>query len=144
MTVALRAHHLLCLLTYAGTGYSPAFVDNFNRVVGRLGAGEGAALVTGPDALCAPLCACEGDRAHCHDAGVTVRDQCAARDVSALLGIPLADGVRVQVDAPLVARLRAAFAQGGIRTACGACPWADLCTGIAAKGFAGVHLYPPA
>ncbi len=144
MTVALRAHHLLCLLTYVGAGYSPAFIDNFNRVVECLGAGEDAALVTGPDALCAPLCACEGDRAHCHDAGVAVRDQCAARDVSALLGQPLEDGTHMQINAPLVARLRAAFAQGGIRTACDACPWVDLCTGIATKGFTGVRLYPPA
>ena len=26
MTIRLRAHHLLCLLTYAGKGYSPAFI----------------------------------------------------------------------------------------------------------------------
>ena len=29
MTVRLRAHHLLCMLTYVGKGYSPAFCAGF-------------------------------------------------------------------------------------------------------------------
>ncbi len=40
MTITLRAHHLLCVLTYSGKGYSPAFVTNFDSVVRRLQAGE--------------------------------------------------------------------------------------------------------
>ena len=32
MTIKLRAHHLLCLLTYVGKGYSPAFTANYDRV----------------------------------------------------------------------------------------------------------------
>ena len=39
MTVRLRAHHLLCLLTYVGKGYSPAFTANYDKVVRRLGEG---------------------------------------------------------------------------------------------------------
>jgi hypothetical protein len=64
MAVPMRAHHLLCVLSYSGEGYSPAFVHGFNGIVQRLGAGEPMELVTGPDAICAPLCndAC----AHCH------------------------------------------------------------------------------
>ena len=82
MAVPMRAHHLLCMLSYSGEGYSPAFVHGFNGIVQRLGAGEPMELVTGPDAICAPLCndAC----AHCHNASVTQRDfiSCASGTIS--------------------------------------------------------------
>ncbi|TJU92322.1 MAG: DUF1284 domain-containing protein, partial [Mesorhizobium sp.] len=55
MTVRLRAHHLLCLLTYVGKGYSPAFTANYDKVVKRLGEGEAVLIVSGPDAICAPM-----------------------------------------------------------------------------------------
>lgn len=143
MTIALRAHHLLCLLTYSGTGYSPAFVANFDSVVRRLQAGEAAKLTLGPDTLCAPLCEEEGDCAHCHDAGVLQRDQRTVHDLAPLLG-GLDSGRPLVLDAALVARLRAAFAQGAIRSACADCPWDAMCTRVAASGYAGVRLHPAA
>ncbi len=38
--VRLRAHHLLCLLTYVGKGYSEAFVRRADALAARLSAGE--------------------------------------------------------------------------------------------------------
>ena len=38
MTVRLRAHHLLCMLTYVGKGYTAAFTANYDRIVERLNA----------------------------------------------------------------------------------------------------------
>ncbi len=55
MTVRLRGHHLLCMLTFVGKGYSPAFVENYDRIAGRLSEGEDILLVDGPDDICAPL-----------------------------------------------------------------------------------------
>ncbi|RUZ88238.1 DUF1284 domain-containing protein, partial [Mesorhizobium sp. M7A.F.Ca.US.006.01.2.1] len=55
MTIKLRAHHLLCPLTYVGKGYSPAFTANYDRVAERLSRGEDILLVSGPDDVCAPL-----------------------------------------------------------------------------------------
>lgn len=140
MTLALRAHHLLCVLTYAGTGYSAAFVKNFDAVVARLAAGEAFVLVDGPDVICAPLCAAEGGGAHCHQASAAERDRRAAREVVPFLAPPVDPAGRRTLDAATLARLRAAFARGSIRGACAGCEWADLCTGIAASGFAGVRL----
>ena len=140
MTVALRAHHLLCMLTYAGKGYSPEFAHNFDGIVSRLAAGEEAYLVEGPDTVCAPLCESEGACAHCHGAGVRVRDQRAAQELALLLGRPLGIGSRLLLDAALLARLRTAFTCGHIRGACAGCEWADLCTGIASTGYEGVRL----
>lgn len=139
MTLALRAHHLLCLLTYAGTGYSAAFVRNFDAVAERIAAGEGVALAAGPDAICAPVCADEGDGAHCHCASVSMRDERAAQALAPLLGPPGPSG-GWQLDAPLLARLRVAFADGRLRGACVDCQWADLCTQVARQGYAGVRV----
>lgn len=132
MTVRLRPHHLLCLLSYSGRGYSPAFSANMTRVARRLGAGERVEIVEGPDDICAPLLG-EAEP-HCRRAGVTERDRRAARDLGRLPGAGL-------VFAPgLVKRWRAAFASGRIRTACAGCEWVELCDAIAASGFDGAVL----
>ena len=140
MSVALRAHHLLCMLTYVGKGYSPGFVDNFDGLTSRLAAGEEVVLVDGPDAICAPLCESEGTRAHCHGAGVRLRDQRAAQELALLLDTSLGVGSRLQLDAVVLARLRTAYTSGHIRGACAGCEWADLCTRIASAGYDGVRL----
>ena len=81
MTLALRAHHLLCMLTYAGRGYSPDFVRNFDHITARLAAGAPITLVHGPDAICAPLCCGpDGNNAHCHQASAQARDAQATRN----------------------------------------------------------------
>lgn len=134
MTVRLRPHHLLCLLTYAGRGYTPAFTANLDAVVGRLAAGEDARLVFGPDDVCAPLL--DAADAHCRREGVAARDRDAAEALAALLpSLAMRPGARVRLSAGEWARLRQAFAAGTIRQACAGCEWASLCTAIAAGGF---------
>ena len=140
MNITLRAHHLLCVLTYSGKGYSPAFVTNFDSVVRWLQAGEALELVTGPDTLCGPLCAEEGDGAHCHGASVQERDLRALHDLAPLLG-SIDSGSPLVLDAARVARLRAAFARGTIRSACADCPWHAMCTDVAASGYARALLH---
>ena len=49
MTVRLRPHHLLCLLTYVGKGYSPAFTANYDAIAMRIEQGEELLIVSGPD-----------------------------------------------------------------------------------------------
>lgn len=138
MTVRLRGHHLLCLLTYVGKGYTPAFVANYQRIVVRLNAGEPVELVEGPDDICRPMLGDAGH--HCFNASVALRDGQALADVAALLGQPLAAGQPLWLDPARLAALRVAFAAGTIRTACAGCQWSGLCTEIAASGFAGVRL----
>ncbi len=138
MTVTLRPHHLLCLLTYVGKGYSPAFVENYDRIIARLGAGEEIAMTEGPDDICAPI-ACDLAE-HCHGASVISRDACAARDVGRVLGMTIASGTRLTLTADRRATLRAAFASGDIRSACTGCNWSELCSKVAASGFQGVKL----
>lgn len=141
--IRLRPHHLLCMLTYVGNGYSPEFTANFTAIARRLAAGldsgqEFITLVAGPDDICAPLL-CSTD-AHCTLARVETRDRQAAEALTKLLGEPIEPGARMQLTPHHLASLRAAFAAGTIRRACEGCQWKPLCDGIAQQGFAGTLL----
>ncbi|MDU9005895.1 DUF1284 domain-containing protein [Sedimentitalea todarodis] len=138
MTVRLRAHHLLCILTYVGRGYSPAFTENMNVIAGRIAAGESIEIVAGPDDICAPRLD-EADM-HCFDNGVYNRDLQAARDVSRILHTFVHPGAKLSLDTHSLRRLRVAFAQGQVRSACSNCQWGELCTAIAENDYDGTFV----
>jgi uncharacterized protein len=117
------------MLAYSGHGYTPAFAENFDRIIARLSASEEIEVVAGPDDICAALL-CEPDH-HCHNDSVAVRDRDAAEAVSALLSRPIAPGEILLLTDDILADLRAAFAAGIIRKACDACEWHALCTDVA-------------
>ena len=138
MTVRLRPHHLLCMLTYVGKGYGPAFTASYDRIAGRISDGEAIELVAGPDDICAPVEATPG--AHCRRPDIGVRDRLAAEALRELLAMPLAVGDRLDPDPALIARMRAAFAAGTTRRACAGCEWTELCDTVAGRGFTGTRL----
>ncbi|SMC90853.1 DUF1284 domain-containing protein [Rhizobium sp. RU36D] len=141
MTVRLRAHHLLCMLTYVGKGYSPAFVANYDAISARLSAGEEIELVAGPDDVCAPLL---GDaHAHCRGESVIARDEAARRAIAEEFAVSLETGALMVPTAPLLARLRQKFAAGTLRRACAGCEWTDLCDRVAAQGYPDVRIVLP-
>ena len=85
MAVHLRAHHLLCLLTFVGRGYNAAFISNMEWIAAQLSSGaDDIVLVDGPDDLCAPLMG-TADR-HCHLRSVRYRDERAIEGISGYLG----------------------------------------------------------
>lgn len=136
--VRLRPHHLLCLLTYAGKGYSEAFTAGLDVIVARLSQGAPVQVVDGPDDICAPLL--HDATAHCHNDSVRQRDQRAATDLGALLQRRVGKGDLLTVDAPALVTWRQAFAQGRTRAACQGCEWQPLCSTIAAEGFVAARL----
>lgn len=138
MTVRLRAHHLLCLLTYAGKGYTPAFTANFDVIADRLDQGEDIGIVAGSDDICEALL-CEA-APHCLKESPTRRDRQAARDVTALLGTPIRPGAGLSLSRERLALMREAFSAGAIRSACAGCEWHDLCSGIASRDYDGVRI----
>lgn len=140
--VRLRGHHLLCLLTYVGKGYSPAFVAGMDAVVARLQAGAEVLLVEGPDDICAAHVA-DCAEPHCLRPRAAGRDAAALLSVGALIGRVLVPGDTLDYSPAEIDRLRQAFRSGAIRAACAGCEWGDLCTAIAAEGFAGVRLANP-
>jgi uncharacterized protein len=136
LPVRLRGHHFLCLLTYKGLGYTPAFVENMTAVAARINAGAKVILHPGPDDICAALT--PADRAACnHDCAkpeTAALDDLAEKATVAVLGHGLEEAF--VLDAEKVAQLRAAFLTGESRTACGLCRWRAVCDEIAASGYA--------
>ncbi|PYC48903.1 DUF1284 domain-containing protein [Litorivita pollutaquae] len=135
MTIHLRAHHLLCILTYIGRGYTPAFTDNMTVIAGRISAGESIEIVEGPDEICAPRLA--EANAHCFNDSVHNRDLQAAKDVGEVLQMPVHTGAKLSLDKDTLKRLRTAFAQDQVRSACHNCQWGELCTSISKNGYEG-------
>ena len=134
--IRLRGHHFLCLLTYKGLGYTPAFVENMTAIATRINAGAKVILHAGPDDICAALT--PADRAACkHDCAkpeTNALDEMAERATAAVLGHGLSEAFTL--DAEKVAQLRAAFLTGESRSACGLCRWRAVCDEIAGSGYA--------
>ena len=141
MSVSIRPHHLLCMLTYLGKGYTPAFVQNYSTIVQRLNEGEPIELVEGPDTLCQPMLDEPG--CHCRNESVRDRDRTAAADIALALGRPLEKGNSIILDRQTLSFLRDAFANGSIRKACQGCEWQNMCSAIARNEFRGCHLTSP-
>lgn len=141
MAVKLRGHHLLCMLTYQGAGYSAAFCATFDQAMQRLLCGEDIEIVEGPDDLCRPrLDDLQESDVHCWYPRITRRDSLACQAVGAVLGRPLAAGDRITALGDHLTELRRAFAEGTSRVACQDCHWDDLCSSLAANGFVGTRL----
>jgi uncharacterized protein len=136
--VHLRPHHLLCLLTYVGKGYTPAFVANYDRIVRRLAEGEYVLIVDGPDEVCAALL--HEPNPHCLRDSVRVRDTQAAADLADILNTPISIGRSMRLEPALLASMRKAFAAGLVRKACHGCEWFTLCSAIASNHYGGVRL----
>lgn len=134
--VRLRGHHFLCLLTYKGLGYTPAFVENMTAIATRINAGAKVILHPGPDDICDALT--PADRAACnHDCAkpeTAALDEMAEKATVGVLGHGL--GEAFLLDAEKVAHLRVAFLAGESRAACGMCRWRAVCDEIAGSGFA--------
>jgi hypothetical protein len=141
MPVRLRGHHFLCILTYRGYGYTPAFVDNMTALVEAIGEGRKVVLVEGPDDICNGLTPeCRKTCDHDCSKPSTFEIDLYASDAAKQL-IPLHSGEPFVLDREHVGLMRKEFAGGSIRRACQQCSWKDFCTEIAADGFAGTKLF---
>jgi uncharacterized protein len=139
MTIRLRPHHLLCMLTFAGKGYTPAFVGNFEQVASRIAAGnEAIQIVDGPDDICSALLT--EPTCHCHNQSVILRDRHAAEAISDLLQLPIHAGANLPPGPDLLPILREAFVTGAIRQACVGCQWKPTCDAIADRDFTETRL----
>lgn len=133
--VRLRPHHALCILTYAGVGYTRTFTRNFDRVVTELKRGRAVEIVAGADDICRGL---KGLPArHCKSIDVKRRDRLALIDLRRRLLMPSRS---LRLTPFRVRRLRAAFASGAIRGGCAGCSWKGLCDRLVAAEFQGCLL----
>jgi hypothetical protein len=138
--VRLRGHHFLCILTYKGYGYTPAFVANLTEVVTAIANGQPVHLVEGPDDICNGFT--EECRALCdHDCARPDTMEIDRLAVEAIMPLLPATLEGMILDAATIDGLRKDYARGAIRAACQRCSWKDLCDDIVASGFDGVKLF---
>ncbi|MGB0866558.1 MAG: DUF1284 domain-containing protein [Granulosicoccaceae bacterium] len=134
--LSLRAHHLLCALTFRGRGYGPNFVEQFSSVVEAIGHNTPLQLTVEADQLC-------NSGQNC---GLCRSAQSEKRDILAKVAIKQAIGVDTntpfQLDKSHLAQLRHAFAAGDLRQACTDCAWNSFCSAEANRGFARSHWQP--
>ncbi len=145
--IRLRPHHLLCMLTYAGRGYTPRFISGMADLIARLGQGEEIVVVAGPDDICRPWLTDpekptdpDALQPHCHEPRIDGRDRHAAADIGRLLNLPIETGTRLRLDRDLLARLRDAFRDGSIRSGCAGCQWQSFCDDLSQQDFQGCRL----
>lgn len=128
MTIRMRPHHLLCLLTYVGKGYSGAFIANMNKLVHRLRPGKDVVVVSDPDDICAPLPEPHQiGKPHCTGKSVGERDRLAANDIGRFLGYRIAEDEKIILDFEFLHQMR---------QACIDCEWSELCSSITLSGYA--------
>ncbi|MCB9989403.1 MAG: DUF1284 domain-containing protein [Rhodospirillales bacterium] len=133
--INLRPHHLLCILTYVGEGYSPAFVENFNTIVARLNQGTPVKIVKGPDDICAPLVKNPPADYHCEDEDHIALDNRALEDIINFLGNDVSYGSILRLPQQMVKKLRLSFSNNDIRNACAGCQWHDLCSKVSQSNY---------
>ena len=139
MTIRVRPHHLLCMLTFVGKGYTPAFIENFEEIARRIAAGnEKVEVVEGPDDICSAYLT--DKNCHCHNASVAERDRLAKEALANLLQQPVQPGQAVLLTSDTLHKMRTAFVAGTIRTACNGCQWKSLCDEMAQNDFLGTRL----
>ncbi len=122
------------MLTFSGQGYTPAFSENFRRILAQISKGADIVLVSGPDDVCRPMLGGESP-AHCRNQSVRARDDRAFQAIKDQLVPDLTFGNGFRLDEAAVGRLRVSFKSGSIREACEGCQWFDLCSKIADDNY---------
>jgi uncharacterized protein len=142
--IRLRPHHLLCILTYKGLGYTPAFTRNMSEIVGAIREGADIVLCEGPDAICSALTEADADHCHCSDPETAMMDAVAEQSLAQFLPDRIAvTGRPFRLAQTDIIQLHEAFAKGLIRKACRDCSWNATCTAIAADRFANAVILEP-
>lgn len=132
--IKLRPHHLLCLLTYIGKGYSTAFTANYDAAVKKLKENNTIEIVAGPDDICQPMLA--DKYAHCKQSSIAMRDQLTIQSLNDLWCQNVIElGNNFVLDKTKLDTMRQAFKSNQIRKACLGCQWSLLCTQIANENF---------
>lgn len=133
--INLRPHHLLCLLTFVGRGYSDSFALRLLGVVESLKRGTHARLIAGPDSICAGLLGCRNDDGHCRQTSAAERDETALALLQPFFEHRLETGAEIPDLRTRRPALRAAYRDGAFQAACLDCPWQGFCRKIAEGGY---------
>lgn len=120
----LRAHHLMCVTTYQGKGYSPEFVANMNRVwhALRAGAYDRVRATSVADPLCG---ACPNLQDPVVDTSCRYHASISERDRRMLAAMGWEEGEVVAL-APVMDHIHAHHADL-MKQVCVGCDWTSIC-----------------
>jgi len=130
MEVFFRPHHFLCALGFQGKGYSPSFIDNFQRVVNHLQQDETTPIhvVEKSDVIC-KACPHERNGSCSTEVKITRLDQ-KHQEVLQLPAIITWSAAKK--------RLRQAMSLEKFHQACASCQWKPL--GICEQALRQLHI----
>lgn len=137
-SVALRPHHMMCVVVHAGLGYGPdtSFADGFACQIATLRREQRVQIVYAADSVCR-ACPKTND---CLHRAMLWRDQRVVRAFQEHLNIALTEGAVVPLSPPVVSRIRDSFLALQAEV-CHSCPWYERCEAKARSGFAGCLLH---
>lgn len=119
--IHLRPHHLLCIQSYIGKGYSEEFVENMDIVVGSLRKDKDQIIriIEGNDHVC-KHCPHNIDGAKCES-----NDKVITMDKKVLEHLEIAPGEYTY--SYLLDRLKEKLTEEAFQDICGDCEWYELC-----------------
>lgn len=122
--VPLRAHHLMCVTTYQGKGYSPAFVANMNHVWHALRAGVYRRVRA--TSVADPICgSCPNLQDPEADTSCRYHDSISVRDRRMLAAMGWSEGEIVELG-PALEHIHAHHAEL-MAAVCVGCDWTGIC-----------------
>lgn len=132
--IKLRGHHLFCIITHVGKGYSTGFVENMSEIVTQIASGCRVTLVWGPDSICdgwkeSPVCHCNKYK------DILWRDILGFISISILLRKIILPGCKITINKKDLITLQKCFHKKGFRVGCSGCQWKSLCDEVSAKNF---------
>lgn len=134
---SLRAHHLMCITTYQGKGYSPDFVATMNRVWHALRSGQVAEVAVHAEAD--PICrACPNLQDPADGTSCRFQASIEARDRRLLAAMGWSEGEVVAL-APVMEHVLAHHAEL-LAEVCPGCEWITIC---GQQRFSWVEPHPP-
>ncbi len=140
----IRPHHLLCLQTWVGRGYSEAFTENMNRIAAKLRKHpeEMVILSAGADDICAacPNLLADG---RCRSEEKVRRFDAKVRillEKDALNQTGRGDNLEGETYAALHSRIRESGGVSPHPDICGDCDWYGLCEEVGEKKPKGMLL----
>lgn len=138
--IQLRAHMVLCLIGFRGSGYSDEFVSVMRRLKERLLADPDqlVELVNEPDGLCA-VCPHVGDGG-CELQGPQHESHMRAHDHAVLHRLGVKAGTRESWTA-ILERVRQRIRGSDLPQICTTCPWLPL--GVCAESIDGLRQPEP-
>ncbi len=136
----IRGHHLICMLTYMGEGYSKEFVENMNAVVRAIHEKRALHLVGGADQICR---CCNSFSKLCVSKTMFDCDKGAVELINTVLNLehPWTLGSDINLSESHIVNLRSVYLERLHLSVCDGCRWLQLCRDCAQSGFKNVRLF---